>query len=113
MTDSTSGRDYRFYAAQAAAAGLLISAVKFPFGENRFASVVSHFELASVVMLMNHVPGAGLLGAVSGIAGAFITVENDQKIAKISSINKIILLGTSSLLCVGLFLDKRGLKLLN
>mmetsp|Transcript_1879 Transcript_1879/g.2305 ORF Transcript_1879/g.2305 Transcript_1879/m.2305 type:complete len:108 (+) Transcript_1879:57-380(+) len=103
-------RDYRFYAAQAAATGLLISAVKFPLNAGSFTSVVSQLELASVVMLMNHVPGAGLLGSFAAILGVKATVD-EADASSVSRTNKLVMLGGAGLLCLGLFVDKRGIKI--
>mmetsp|Transcript_15161 Transcript_15161/g.21079 ORF Transcript_15161/g.21079 Transcript_15161/m.21079 type:complete len:107 (-) Transcript_15161:125-445(-) len=102
-------RNYRFYAAQAAATGLLISAVKFPLNTGSFTSVVSQLELASVVMLMNHVPGAGLVGSIAAALGVKATV--DEVDTSVSRTNKLVMLGGAGVLCLGLFMDKRGIKI--
>mmetsp|Transcript_69 Transcript_69/g.91 ORF Transcript_69/g.91 Transcript_69/m.91 type:complete len:112 (-) Transcript_69:87-422(-) len=104
-------RDGRFYAAQAAAAGMLITAVKFPpMNVSSLTSIVSQVELATVVMLMNHVPGAGFVGLLTSAFGIKTTLGEEKEQASGSRLNKLLLLGSTGLLCLGLFVDKRGFK---
>eukprot|EP00468_Gymnochlora_sp_CCMP2014_P010798 CAMPEP_0167749898 /NCGR_PEP_ID=MMETSP0110_2-20121227/5680_1 /TAXON_ID=629695 /ORGANISM="Gymnochlora sp., Strain CCMP2014" /LENGTH=102 /DNA_ID=CAMNT_0007635137 /DNA_START=13 /DNA_END=321 /DNA_ORIENTATION=+ len=99
-------KDLRFYAANIAAAGLLISAVKFPSSD----ALVPQLELASVVALMNRLPGAGILGTAAAIISGYFTYKDKKEDTPI--INKSILIGTAGGLCLSLFLDKNtSLKL--
>mmetsp|Transcript_1923 Transcript_1923/g.2657 ORF Transcript_1923/g.2657 Transcript_1923/m.2657 type:complete len:92 (-) Transcript_1923:20-295(-) len=88
-------KNLRFYAANAAAAGLLISAVKFPLRGSTIASVVSQLELFSVVALMDRLPGAGLIGAISAAASLKLSLDNKVATTKRVFWNKIILVGAA------------------
>lgn len=101
-------QDWRFYAANVAATGLLVSAVRFPLPSGGATDAVSGAKLASVVMLTNRLPGAGLVGLASAtlawLWGRRPTVGQGK-----DTVVKSAILGISGCLCAALFLDKRGL----
>uniref|UniRef100_A0A7S2TIS8 Uncharacterized protein n=1 Tax=Lotharella oceanica TaxID=641309 RepID=A0A7S2TIS8_9EUKA len=103
-------RDWRFFAANIASAGLLISAVKFPLlSEDPLAVLTGQLELGAVVALMDRVPGAGLVAAVAAaLSTKFAVAESKALTDKKPFYNKMFLVGSAGLLSFVLFLDKRG-----
>mmetsp|Transcript_11305 Transcript_11305/g.20769 ORF Transcript_11305/g.20769 Transcript_11305/m.20769 type:complete len:115 (-) Transcript_11305:157-501(-) len=111
--NSPTERNWRFYAANCAAVGLLVSAIRFPLracGDNLLTTSSAELELGSVVMLMNRLPMAGLIGMAAATLVGALTVKEELPAAenKFPVYMKLTYVGSAGLLCLALFADKRG-----
>ncbi|GAB5369881.1 hypothetical protein AAMO2058_001444700 [Amorphochlora amoebiformis] len=93
-------RDLTLYVSNAAAVGLLISAVHFPI-----RSYISQAQIISAVAVMARIPGAGMLGAVAAVVGIKIIRDDaSNPSCKQGKWKKLAVAGTAGALCLGLSL---------